>query len=272
MYDSRIKTEVSISTRDSVPTIKSREFKNLPWKDQLYVTALYLRSPDRYKELAGLFISDPSLLYLDDRIKTLRQELIPLPESKEDPPFSIIENYFAGYSMRYASFWYGDISPLDDYDIQHFSFFKYIQLVNFPLISFDYISVQILKWLTESEFGRDSAELLYLMFRMRVVIEFFMPELLNLQNNNRAWKSVRFKKILTSSSDMLNGTLTIQGLNGDWPLMMDHDVLDWIDSGSFIMFNKVKLFKGRYYCPLIPADLPELSSDFRIRDWDLLTT
>ena len=73
--------------------IGSKQFKNIPFKEQLYVYSLYLNDHDHYRELIGK--SPLYLEYIDKNILSLLQEKIGLPDKKKDAPaFYFVENHW----------------------------------------------------------------------------------------------------------------------------------------------------------------------------------
>ncbi len=254
----------------SLPEVYSNGFKKLPWKDQLYIISLYLRDRDKYRELAGLYTDDSSLAYLDTLIGKIRTEVLPVPDVS-DEKFAIVENHFAGYYINYKDNWYSS-PPLDILCIRNIKLFSYFQLFDFPLVTYDKVSQRLLKWLVEkTDLTRNALDLIFYWFRMRVVVEYFASYLLELPNKDSVWKDVNFKSLLNESNVDLDSCLTVRDLNESWPLMYndDDEVLELIDNGTYVVWNKPKFASGKFFTPLIPVDLYSILS-FRVNNWGFL--
>jgi hypothetical protein len=127
-----------------LPRVGSKEFKRLPYKDQLYILNLFYFDKDKYFDFCG--VSTPELEYVDESLDKIFK-LPSAPTLVADLPISFSEGCWCAYLSYFNPRWWEECnSPLDELDLSHKRIFS-IQLFNFSLLSLDYNSYKLSRWL-----------------------------------------------------------------------------------------------------------------------------
>lgn len=242
-----------------LPSINSNKFKELHYKEQLYILNLYLHDRDKYLELVG---STPKELeYIDKEVSALFR-VSSRPENDDETPVSFVENCWCAYLARFNPKWWDeDFSPIEDLGLSHQRIFG-IQLFNFPLVSFDRPSSHILRWLVkEPKKTRKLNDVFYYLIKLRAAYQYFSDEL---QPNPKPLD------IWNLSVIYLNDYPSVAEINGLYPIIEDNDLIELIEDDVLApLTSQVRCLDGRSYIPLVPAEL-YCKLQFKIRGWDFL--
>lgn len=256
-----------MTTTSLLPQIDSEEFKQLHFKEQLYILNLYYHDKLKYLELCGL--PPDELKYVDESIETILK-ISQEPEDNFAQPISFVENHWCAYLCYYNPKWWEEgFSPVDDLGYSHRRIFG-IQLFNFPLVSLDHAAAKALRYLAkEPKKTRELNDVFYYTAKMRSAWQYFRDDEDPETDPVDIWNL---------SVVHLNDYVSISDLNGAYPVLEDSPLVDLIEEDVLVpLFSQIRgvrsggLGTGRYYMPLIPSEL-YIKSQFKIRGWDFLTS
>lgn len=245
-----------------LPAVGSRGFKQLSFKEQLYVYSLYLHHPDQYRELVGINPYDPSLEYVDEQLNFLivNRETMGAPPVYTDPfPFHFVEGLWAGYLSYYNPRWYEEaFSPIDDLGLQHKRLLG-VNLFTFPLLGCDVRAAKILRYLGEESDGKDLRDIFYLLVKCRAAAEYFStdPE----DDETEYWNL---------SLVNLDTLWTVEDIHAKYPIIQDSRFIQLIEDDTYaLLYSKPQFHNGRAYYPLVPSELFN-RPQFYVKNWGFL--
>jgi hypothetical protein len=237
-----------------LPRVGSNEFKELHFKDQLYILNLFLHDKDKYYSLTG--VPTPELEYVDKSLGKLLQLPI-VPSFEIDAPISFAENCWCAYLSYFNIRWWEEgFSPLDELELEHQRVFG-IQLFNLPLLTFDATTRKYLSYLVEKEVN----DVFFYLVKMMAAHAYFKTDE---EDPVDIWNLSVFK---------LNSYKTVHDINGDYPIIEHNErLIDLLEDESLVLlYSQVHAHGKRSFAPLIPSELYG-KSQFKIKGWDFLVS
>lgn len=241
-----------------IPSVNSKEFKKLHYKEQLQILNLYYHDRSKYQELTGL--PDKTVEYVDSAIEEIFS-ISREPKFTKGIPVSFVTDCWCAYKCYYnVNWWEAGLSPLDKLGYDHQKVFGF-NLFNFPIVSMDFTTSKFLKWLVKNpKKTREGHDIFFHMIRMRSAWEFF-AESGEEVDPVLAW-NLAVEHLLKITS--------VEDLNGDYPVTEFSDLLDMIDADDLApVFSQLRGYQGRHFMPLVPAELYN-QSQFQVKGWDFL--
>lgn len=243
-----------------LPTVNSKKFDKLHYKEKLYILNLYFHDRSTYIELCGL--PPEGLSYIDNSLSSIfNLACAPASAREEEFPINYIGSCWCAYITRFSEKWWDPgLSPIDGFGFSH-RYILGIHFFNFPLISFDLTTSRILRWLVkEPHKTRQLSDIFYYTVKLRAAYEYFGD------------REAKFNptEIWNLSVTHLNQLFSIEEVNGSFPIIEENSLADLVEEDSLVpYFYKVRTFNGRFFIPLLPAELFAHGS-FKISDWDFV--
>lgn len=240
-----------------LPPIGSPDFKKLHYKEQLFILNLYYHDRTKYLDICGLPSDD--VKYITDSVERVFS-MAKAPRVANELPIAFVEDCWCAYLAFYDPKWYEEgFSPVDDLGLSHRRIFN-IQLFNFPLLAFDTAGLRMLRWLRDQpKKTKDFTDIFFYFVKLRAAWEYFRTT--DEDDAVDTWNSAIIN---------LEEYLTVNDLNGGWPIIEDSQWIEQIEDEVLVMlYAKPKLLNGKWFVPLVPAELFH-KDRFHVKGWDFL--
>jgi hypothetical protein len=248
-----------------LPAVGTEEFKKLSFQSQLEVISLQLFDPEEYYTQVGEPLEEPSDFELD---------YPPLPKIElPDLPAVFLKRYWAGYSCSFREQWYRTMlgsrgfTPLDQFDIDVGKMIN-VRTFNFTMLSTSSALYHIFKWIVEHLFG-GSHHPLALLYACKVLV--YLDLTISDEDKLRDICKNSAGDVYGLATDRYFDLYDFYDLNGYHPIIEECDDLLFMEGRDFIIHAQARLWEGRWYFPLVPADLYR-AEKFHIFNWGFLNS
>ncbi len=255
-----------------LPAVDTYEFKQLTFREQLYIFSLFLEDKDRYKALTGGNTGPlEGLEYLERDVRLLL-DVKGVPSRQSSMPIEFIENQWACYNGRFSSSWFDPIiSPLDVHGLRHKRVLG-VDAFDFPMVVLDRCASEIASWLIAQNRQSIADDMLYYIAWMRAAAKdsYDSTRFLSLSEGDR---SALFSSIWNEAACRIGPATTIDELNDYFPTIENSasDLYYQVEDGTYVVYYKCLSYldDARSFIPLVPE---ELVSDLRfsLSSWSFI--
>jgi hypothetical protein len=244
-----------------LPSIDSREFKALPYKEKLRILSLAFFHKDEYTEQTGTGLSTP-----DSSI--LKNLPPPQPLAFYDLPAAFLRGYWTAYNCYYKEEWYagefGGLTPLDDFGIESKRVVN-VRAFTFPLLTLDEPLYNIFLWLSRF----DSATAWRASSLLRACKVYLYLDLVMRKLSPQGFPSdgTHVSSLVSEALDRFHREWHFLLLNCYCPIVEECNELGYFEDGVLLLLPQARKRKDRWFVPMVPSGL-FTASKFHIKNWD----